>query len=54
MLINPDVNTFNAKLYPKNDQKWVKKSKIMKFSPGFDVVSDSKLNVEHDAHTHFA
>ena len=47
------VNTFSTRLYPKMTKKSLKKSKIPNFA-ACQVVSDSKLNLEHDAYTHIA
>ena len=45
------LNTFSAGLYPKMTKKLLKKIENPKLRGD---VSDSKLNVEHDAHIRFA
>ena len=46
------TNTFSARLYPKKTKKSLKQIENPKTA--CQVVSDSKLNVKHDARIHFA
>ena len=56
------LNTFSARLYPKMTKMSLKKSKITNFAAkhwnvawtACQVVSEPKLNVEHDARMHLA
>ena len=52
-----NFNMFSARLYPKMTKKSLKKSKNPNSAndayTACQVVSDSKLNVEHDTHIHF-
>ena len=47
------INTFYTRKWPKKSLKKIENPKLRAWT-AHQVVSDSKLNVEHDAYIHFA